>query len=465
MTTPTTSRSNSRRNLWLGLGGCALLALCLCLIAGGVGGYLYFQQGTPPVASAAGPSVEYVLDASPRMTLPSQNGTRLTVARGVLAEIIRPADPSVMAGLRVFGTGAVAKSCQDTDLLVPLALSNQKMISDKAFRLEAGQSTDAALAQAIVTAIRDLATKKGSHSLVVVTGGADSCNPEASQVVAQEAKHSGIDLETYVIGFDVSDADAQAIKVITDETPKGRYLHASTEGELRTTLRGVQDRIDHPATQYLKQSACDYPYFPMRKGASWEYTVGGKSMKETITDITGDLNNSTATLQVDMDGVSMTSQWTCTPEGVISYDLTDFQLPQGAGTNAQFKMSGQSGTSLLPPDKLAPGATWDNKYTMSMSMDMGTGQAFNITYDISQQYTATGVETVIVGADTYEAIRVDATGQIKITGLPADIPAGLFPTEIPMAYTEWFARGVGLVRSTSTTGKGDDKLLVKYTMP
>ena len=58
---------------------------------------------------------------------------------------------------------------------------------------------------------------------MVVTGGADClCNPEASEVVAQEAKRSGIDLETYVVGFGVSDLDAQAIKVIVDQTPKAR---------------------------------------------------------------------------------------------------------------------------------------------------------------------------------------------------------------------------------------------------
>jgi hypothetical protein len=461
----TTSRGSSRRNLWLGLGGCAVLALCLCLIAGAIAGYSLYLRRTPPVATE-GPSVEYVLDASPRMALPSQTGTRLTVARGVLGEIIRPADPTVLAGLRVFGTGASSKACEDTDLLVPLAPSSQKLISDKAFTLEAGKATDSALAQAIVTAIRDLATKKGPHSLVVVTGGADSCNPEASQVVAQEAKRSGIDLETYVIGFEVSEAEAQAIKVVADEVPQGRYIDAPTEMALRTTLRGVQDRIDHPAAKYVKQSACDYPYFPMRKGASWEYSTGGQTMIETITAITGDMDNATATLQVDMgQGVSLTAEWTCTPEGVISYDLTNFQLPDGAAAGAKLKMTGQTGTSLLPPQKLAPGTTWDNDYTMEMSMDTGAGQSFNISYAISQQYTATGVETVTVGADTYEAIRVDVTGSIKVTGLPADIPAGLFPSEIPMAYTEWFARGVGLVRSTSSTGKGDDRLLTKFSIP
>jgi hypothetical protein len=460
----TTSRGNTRRYVWLGVGGCAIIALCLCLVAGLVGGYLLYQQKTPPVATE-GPAVEYVLDASPRMSLPSQGGTRLTVARGVLAEIVRPADPTVMAGLRVFGTGASTKPCQDTDLLVPLAPSNQKTISDKASAVETGQNSDSALAQAIVTAIRDLAAKKGPHSLVVVTGGADSCNPEASQVVAQEAKRAGIDLETYIIGFEVSEAEAEAIKVVVAETPQARYLDAPNEMSLRTTLRGVQDRIDHPAAQYAAQSACDYPYFPMRQGATWEYTTGSGTMVQTITNITGDKNNATATMKMDLgQGVSFTYDWTCSPDGVLSSELSNFQMP-GDITGAQFKMTSHSGSSLLPPQKLVPGATWDSDYTMELSMDAGSGQSMAFTYQITQQYTAVGVEPVKTGAGDFDAIRVEVTGVMKVTSLPDNVPAGLMPAETPISQTEWYARGVGLVRTLSNSGQTYETVLNKYTLP
>jgi formylglycine-generating enzyme required for sulfatase activity len=239
-------RSKSRRRLWLALSGGAVVVLCLCLLVGVVGGVALYLYRSQPVGLSA--VVEYVLDASPRMAQPGESGSpRLTIARAVLAEIVRPADPSLVAGLRIFGSGAVTQSCQDTSLLVPLALSSQGLIADRASALEAGQNTDSALSRAMVAAIRDLAAKKGKHSLVVVTGGADSCNPEAGQVVAQEAQRSGIDLQTYVIGFGVSEAEAQAIKVVTDQTPGARYFDAKDEVALRTTLRGVQDQIEHPA--------------------------------------------------------------------------------------------------------------------------------------------------------------------------------------------------------------------------
>jgi hypothetical protein len=245
MTHASSSATTARRNLPLGLGLGAVMILGLCLVLGIGGGVaLYVWRRQPP---ATGPVVEYVLDASPRMALPDESGLpRLDVARGVLAEIVRPADPGTQAGLRVFGMGAATAACQDTTLLVPLALKSQPLIADKISGLKASAVADATLAQAIVAAIRDLAAQKGVPSLVVVTGGADSCNADASRVVAQEAKTAAIDLNTYVVGYDVSQAEGEAIKVILDQTPKARYLGAKTEADLRTALRNVQDHIEHP---------------------------------------------------------------------------------------------------------------------------------------------------------------------------------------------------------------------------
>src|SRR6185436_18160076 len=144
---------------------------------------------------------------SPRMIEPSEGGTRLAIAQAVLAEIVRPADTAVTAGLRVFGTGHQPAACQDTDLLVPLAPASQGLISDRLVALTSGAGADAALADAMVAAIRDLAGTRGPHSLVVVTGGADSCNPEAGQLIASEADKAGIKLELFVVGFQVSDED------------------------------------------------------------------------------------------------------------------------------------------------------------------------------------------------------------------------------------------------------------------
>src|SRR5579859_5096671 len=126
-------------------GGCAALLLCvLCAAVGGAGYYFYSQR---LVTTASAPSVEYILDATQRMAQKAdgENDTRLNVARGVLAEIVRPSDPALTAGLRVFGTGAQSAACTDTTLLVPLAPANQGQISSHLLSITSGVNPAAAI--------------------------------------------------------------------------------------------------------------------------------------------------------------------------------------------------------------------------------------------------------------------------------------------------------------------------------
>ena len=109
MTTQSTEKPRLRGAATPALGGCALLALCMAIIVmAGAVAWVLRQRGQ---GLGAEPAVEYILDASPRMALLSQGGdsSRLSVARSVLAEVIRPADPGVTAGLRVFGTGSTGE--------------------------------------------------------------------------------------------------------------------------------------------------------------------------------------------------------------------------------------------------------------------------------------------------------------------------------------------------------------------
>jgi hypothetical protein len=240
------AKPDTGRRRWRAiLAGCAVLSL-LALCGAAVAGWRLLSL-RPPAPSQ--PAVEYVLDTSARMALPADTGggTRLAVAQSVLAEIIRPANPALTAGLRVFGTGPAAPGCTDTQLLVPLAPANQGKIADSLLAIGPATQPDAALGAAVVAALHDLAATRGPHTLVVVTGGSDSCNTQAGALIAAEAKHDGIDYQLFVIGFLVADNQGSAIVGLVDSS-HGHYIRVSNRDQLQTVLQSIQHYVDNPAT-------------------------------------------------------------------------------------------------------------------------------------------------------------------------------------------------------------------------
>lgn len=479
------SAAASRRPRTILVVGCAalLLLVCCAAVAGGIA-YFVLDRGS---IGQAEPAVEYILDASPRMQEPSEGGTRLSVARGVLAEIIRPSDPAVTAGLRVFGTGATPVACRDTDLVVPLAPASQGEISDSLLALNAGDSSEAAMVEAMVAAIRDLGSTAGPHTLVVVTGGFDSCNPEASQLVSQEAERAGITLETYVVGYQVSAEDAKAIKGFIEDIPGGEFRSAEDSAGLRSVLSEIQQRVDKPpvtlllpvllptrevsgpargestrisplpTTGYPSQTACDHPYFPLRQGASWTYSGDYGPQTWAVTSVSGDLTGATATMDTSFSGVNLTYTWNCGSEGVVSFDFGNIGLDIGSGIG-EFTITSNSGAILPPPDQLVPGASWSNAYTQEVNTGVDIG--FNITIDVAESYTATGFETISTSAGTFEALRIDGSGTFDSSSSFADL------ITTTSQFTYWLAPGVGFVRFDNISeGVSSVNELTSYSVP
>jgi hypothetical protein len=84
---------------------------------------------------------------------------------------------------------------------------------------------------------------------VVVTGGSDSCYPEAGQLIADEAQKAGVELEYFVIGFEVLPDEGEALKGMVDLLGTGSYLAARNRDELRTILKAIQAHIEAPNAQ------------------------------------------------------------------------------------------------------------------------------------------------------------------------------------------------------------------------
>lgn len=457
MSAPATAPQDQRgrgRTLLLGCG--AALAF-LCVAAGGVGAFLYFRDRLGP---AEEPAVAYILDTSPRMSLTGEEGTRLSIAQAILAEIVRPADPTYTTGLRVFGSGARPQPCEDTDLVVPFSAANQSAIADRLLGLQVGAAAESALGEAMLEAIRDLDTARGPHYIVVVTGGADSCNPQAGELIASEAERVGISLETYVVGFQVTEQDAAALKTMTEAATGAAYYDAPNAAALRSVLGSIQRRIEQPAAAsggYEAQTACDHPYFPLRQGATWTFTSDGYTYSWTVSAVSGDLNNATATFVMDFDGGSTNFEWTCSSEGVYSYDVGTLTA-DSLGTIANFSVTSQSGARFPPAAELESGASWTSEYTYTYETSV-EGLSTSFTTQIQESNSAGASQPLTTGLGTFDAIPISTT-----TTSTSTTDFGSFSNTSSTVC--WFARGVGMLSCDSNSeGFSSHSELVSYSVP
>jgi hypothetical protein len=496
--------SNNRNRTLMIVGGLvAVLALCLCaVLALGMGGYFFYQQQGGVVTTQQQPAVEYILDASPRMAQPTDGGTRLEVARGILAEVVRPADTAVTAGLRVFGNGAVATACQDTNLLVPLAVSNQAKIADAATGLEAGSASDAAMAEAMVNAIRDLANTKGPHTLVVITGGTDDCQAQAGEIIKAEAARAGIKLEEFVVGFQLSAADSAAVKSLvaasTDGSGTSTYLDAPDADTLHNILTAIQAHVDQPTTVpiavvqqaatpgavlslptaaphtavpqataaaaataaagratsvpitgFQGQTACDHPYMPLRTGATWTYSSPQGAETWVVQDVSGDQTSAIATVLITVADSSITYHWHCDTEGIRFYQAG----VNSGGVSLDMGINNEKGVAILAADKFVPGATWDYSYTMTFG-EQGT----TINTSVSQVNTAGDIIPVTNALGTFDTITVTGTLDMSVDLGGSQAMSGTQSLQ--------FGKGVGLLEVQSTmAGNSSSYSLTSYHIP
>jgi hypothetical protein len=478
--------------MWPWLLGCAGLLVIGCFAAG-IGSYLFFRDWFDEnladfLPAAEEPAVAYILDTSSRMGQPYEQGTRLAVAQAILAEIVRPADPALTSGLRVFGGGARETPCEDTELVVSFAPANQSAIADGALGLQVGGTAESALAQSMVEAIRDLDAARGPHSIVVVTGGADSCNPQAGELLAREAEAAGIELQTYVVGFQVPPEEAEALKTLAEAAPGGTYYDAPDAQALREALTSIQRRVEQPslvtglteaqATEqpggeeeppgepeqappsggYDSQTACDHPYFPLRQGATWNYSSSdGFGFNWAVTSVTGDQNSAVAAVSMAFEGGSLNFDWSCDSEGILFYLLGSIATEE-LGTFASFEVTSHSGASLISPQNFQEGASWNNEYTMSYQIGVeGFSTAFTNT--VQETHTAGSPTTLTTGVGTFDAIPVTSSSSSTTS---SDFGSFTFG----WTSTCWFGYGVGLLRCESSgEGVSSTMELTSYTIP
>jgi hypothetical protein len=203
------------------------------------------------------------------------------------------------------------------------------------------------------------------------------------------------------------------------------------------------------------QSACDHPWLPLRKGATWEYVHNADHFTWTVTDVTGGLTNATATVAVKFSSSTSTYHFICDAEGLKIYDY-DNTVVNAAGAQVDPKVNSSTGVWLPPAAQLTSNHAW--KFDFAVEYDMGAS-AGKMQYTSSASTTTTGAAaSVKVQAGTFNAVHVDRATTAKTS--PGSAGNQTF------SEADYFAPGVGIVRfDFVSNGANSSAELVKYTLP
>jgi Ca-activated chloride channel homolog len=201
------------------------------------------------VADGADPGkLVLVLDSSGSMKEPASGGeTKIAAAKTALRSVVADLPSDQPVGLRVYGARVFDRSdagaCTDSQLEVPVATENrQQLLSAVGSYKPYGETP---IGYALQQAGKDLGAT-GKRSIVLVSDGEPTCEPDPCQVAKQLAE-GGIDLKIDVVGLDVNSRARGALQCIAD-AGRGTYYDVSDSREFAASLQKVATRAARPFT-------------------------------------------------------------------------------------------------------------------------------------------------------------------------------------------------------------------------
>jgi Ca-activated chloride channel homolog len=185
-------------------------------------------SGAPPARAAddspAAGKLLLVLDSSGSMKQSAGGGTtKIAAARQALGRVVRALPDDAQVGMRVYG-GTVFDgkgACTDSQNVVPVGPVDRAALKKQIAKYKPFGETP--IGYALRGAAADLGAS-GKRSIVLVSDGEATCDPDPCEVAKQLAGH-GVDLKIDVVGLRVNAAAEQQLRCIA-RAGNGDYADA-----------------------------------------------------------------------------------------------------------------------------------------------------------------------------------------------------------------------------------------------
>ena len=183
--------------------------------------------------------VTFILDGSGSMAGKIQGESKIDLAKAVFGAEIPRLDPAIRVGLVAYGHRRKG-DCSDIEVLIPPGSTDRNQLLAKVDQINPVGKTP--LAASVSAVAGQLKLRKGASTIVLVSDGIESCEPNPCEVITQ-LKASGIRFILHVVGFGVEDEGARQLACLAREGG-GTYVTANNRDSLFQALNGALAEVN-----------------------------------------------------------------------------------------------------------------------------------------------------------------------------------------------------------------------------
>ena len=184
------------------------------------------------------PEVMIILDGSGSMWGQAGGEAKIQAAKKVLKELIPSLPEEVRLGLTVYGHRHKGR-CDDIEIIIPAGSNDRALLLEKINAISPKGKTP--IADSIKLVVNELKTKENETTIVLVSDGLETCNPDPCGMV-RELKKTGIRFILHVVGFDVGATEKAQLSCLA-EAGGGVYYGAGNANDLLSAFQSMQQEV------------------------------------------------------------------------------------------------------------------------------------------------------------------------------------------------------------------------------
>lgn len=176
-----------------------------------------------------------ILDASGSMWGQLDGGiTKIEVARDVMGQFFSTRDATIPLGVIAYGHNRRG-DCSDIEVIAQTGVQHAAALSQRLNRINPRGMTP--ISESLRVAASQIPQTAEEADIILVTDGLETCDADPCAVAAQLA-NEGIKIRAHVVGFGLTEQEADALACVPDQTG-GQLLRPQSGAELTDALNQI----------------------------------------------------------------------------------------------------------------------------------------------------------------------------------------------------------------------------------